>query len=125
MIAVGLLFVAIGAYGYFHMGGFLDSASETSAVVVEMLNESATRKGRTHPVVRFTTTEGRTVVARSNKHHSVQPGETVTLLYDPRNPHDIEITTRERASRRRLLFTGASIALGLFVCTLGAKQRVR
>jgi hypothetical protein len=122
-VAVGLLFVAIGVYTYVYMGGFLDNARETKAVVIEVSMESAaTRKGRTHPVVRFTTDEGKEVVARVDEHHNVRPGDTVQVVYDSRNPQNIEIATLERAQRRRLLFSGLAVALGLLVGGLGLRQ---
>jgi hypothetical protein len=122
-VAVGLLFVAIGIYIYVHMGRFLDHARETQAVVIEVTMESAaTRKGRTHPVVRFTTEDGKEFVVRSDEHHNVRPADTVQVVYDPRNPQDIEITTLERAQRRRILFTGLTVALGLVVCGMGLRQ---
>ena len=121
-VAVGLLFVAAGIYTWFHMGRFLEEARETKAVVVEVRMESAaTRKGRTHPVVRFTA-DGKEVVASADEHHNVKPADTVTLVYDARNPQQIEITTLERAQRRRLLFSGLAVALGLAVCGMGLRQ---
>ena len=123
-VAVGLLFVGVGIYGYFYMGRFLDHAQQTRAVVIEVVKESATPKGRTHPVVRFTTSAGAEVVVHSDEHHNVKPADTVQLLYDPRNPQSIEITTLERARKRRLLFTGVLVAFGLFVCVLGVRQKL-
>jgi hypothetical protein len=116
---LGLGIIASGAYGHFHMGRFLDTAKETSAVVVEVSHESTNKKGRLHPVVRFRTAAGEEVVVHSNEHHNVQKGDTVTLIYSPNNPADIEITTLSRASKRRALFTSLSIAFGLAVCALG------
>jgi hypothetical protein len=107
------------------MGRFLDTAKETSAIVVEVAYESVNRKGRMHPVVRFKTADGREIVGHSNEHHNVQPGESVRLLYDPRNPADIEITTLSRANNRRLLFTALSILFGFGVCALGLGMDVR
>jgi hypothetical protein len=72
--------------------------------------------------VRFTTAEGREVVARSDEHHNVRPADTVQLVYDSRDPQSIEITTLERAQRRRLVFSGLAIAVGLLVCGLGVRQ---
>ena len=122
-VAVGLLFVAMGIYTYVHMGRFLDHAREAKAVVIEVTMESAaTRTGRTHPVVRFTTVDGKEVVARSDEHHKARPADTVQVVYDARNPQDIEITTLERAQRRRMLFSGLAVALGLGVCVMGLRQ---
>lgn len=123
--AVGVLFVIAGIYGYFHVGHFVDTAREAEAVVIDVANESAaTRKGRTHPVVRFRTAEGVDVTVQSDEHHNVKPGDTLRLLYDPAVPQTIEITTLERAQRRRSLFAGISVAVGLFVCFLGVRQKL-
>jgi hypothetical protein len=120
-VAVGLLFIAIGFYTWFHMGRFLDHARETEAVVIEVLQESATPKGRTHPVVRFMV-DGKEVVVRSDEHHNVKPADTVRLVYDTRNPQQIEITTLERAQRRRLIVSGLTMAVGLGVCVMGLRH---
>ena len=117
--AVGVLFIAIGVYGYGYMGRFLDHALETSGTVVDVVYETGTKKGRIHPVVRFKAMDGREINGRSDQHHNVRPGDTVRLVYDPRNPQDIEITTLARAQNRRLLFTALSVVLGIVVCGFG------
>lgn len=124
-IAVGLAFTAIGAYTYVYMGRFLDHAREAEAVVIEVRNESATPKGRMHPVVKFRTAEGVEVVAHSDEHRNVRPADTVKVVYDARNPQDIELTTLERAQRRRLVITGLSVAVGLLVCGMGVRQALQ
>ena len=123
-VGVGLFFIAIGVATYGFMGRFLDHARQTQAVVIEVRNESATPKGRTHPVVKFKTAEGAEVVVASDEHHNVKPADTLQVIYDVRNPQAIEITTLERARRRRLVFSGIAMALGLFVCGMGVKQVV-
>jgi hypothetical protein len=122
-IFLGLLFIASGIYGFLEIGRFLEAARPATGVVIEIVHASTNKRGRTHPVVRFTTAEGKEVVVRSEEHQNVQPGDTVELLYDARNPEQIEITTLERVRNRRLLFTGLSIALGALVCGLGFTQR--
>jgi hypothetical protein len=123
-LLVGLGLIAMGIYGYFHMGRFLHTAKETQAVVVEVTHESVNKKGRMHPVVRFTTGDGQAIVAHPNEHHNVQPGDTVRLIYDPHNPADVEITTLSRANNRRLLFAGLTIAVGLVVCGFGLGMKL-
>lgn len=123
-VSVGLLFIAIGIYGYVLMSRTIGAAREASGVVVDVVHESVNKRGRMHPVVRFRTAEGREVVGRSEEHHNVRPGETVQLLYDTRNPEAIEITTLARVKKRRLLLTAISVALGLFVCGLGVRQQL-
>lgn len=117
-LAFGLGFIAMGVYGYFHMGRFLDTAREATAVVIEIAHESATPKGRVHPVLQYESADGRKIVKRSDQHHNVKPADTLQVIYDPRNPTDMEITTLSRAKNRRVMFTAISIAVGLFVCAL-------
>jgi hypothetical protein len=121
-IAVGLIFVAVGAYTYVYMGRFLDHAREVRAVVIEVRHESATPNGRRHPVVKFRTPAGVEVVAHSDEHRNVRPADTVQVVYDERHPQDIELTTLEQAHRRRLVITGISVAIGLLVCGMGVRQ---
>ncbi len=111
----------MGIYGYAHISRFLDTAREAPAVVVEVEHASVNKKGRIHPVVRFTTTEGQEIVGRSNEHLNVQAGDTVQVIYDPRNPMDMEITTLSRANNRRLLFTALTVLLGVVVCGFGLR----
>jgi hypothetical protein len=122
--AVGLLIIATGIYGYFEIGRFIDGARPASGVVLEIVYPSVNKRGRTHPVVRFTTAEGKEVVVRSEEHHNVQPGDTVELLYDVANPQQIEITTIDRVRNRRVLFTVLSLVFGGFVCFMGLTQNM-
>ena len=102
-ILVGLLFVGAGIYAYTFMGRSLATAREASGVVVELVYESGTRKGRIHPVVRFKTDEGQEFIGRSQQHSNVQVGQTVKFVYDPKRPDDIEIVTLERVKNRRVV----------------------
>lgn len=121
---VGVLFIVIGLYGYHYMGRFLDHARETSGVVVEVVYETGSKKGRIHPVVRYKTADGREITGRSHQHHNVRPGDTVQLVYDTRQPEEIEITTLARAKNRQLLFAVLSVALGLLVCGIGLRTEL-
>jgi hypothetical protein len=118
-VFVGLCFVVSGAYAYEHMGGFLGRAREVSAVVVDVVYESTNRKGRTHPVVRFTTGTGQEITVATQEHHNVQRGETVQLIYDSTRPEVLEISTLARAKKRRLFITVLSVLFGAFVCLMG------
>jgi Protein of unknown function (DUF3592) len=120
-IFLGLCFIVTGLYAYHYMGRFLDTAREASGVVIDVRYESANKKGRMHPRVRFTTADGREVVAQSDEHHNVQRGDTVRLIYDPSQPNDMEISTLARAQKRRLLITTLSVVFGVFVCLLGLR----
>ena len=118
-ILIGLLFIGAGLYAYGRIGRFLDSARETRATVVDIVHESANRKGRRHPVLRFNAADGQEVVVQFEEHHNVQPGDTVQILYDPGNPQHMEIGTLSRARNRRLLFLLLPVGLGVFVCLMG------
>lgn len=122
-LLVGALFVAMGLYGYRHMGRAIDSARETTGTVVSVAHDSATPKGRLHPSVRFTTIDGREIVGRTEQHHNVRVGDRVQIVYDPDKPEEIELSTLERAQRRRLMFTGLSVLLGLGVCATAFMSR--
>ena len=118
---VGLCFIVTGLYAYHHMGRFLDVARETSGVVVEVSYESVNKNGRMHPLVRFTAADGREVVARSDEHHNVRPGDTVRVIYDPNEPKQMEISTLSRAQKRRVMITALSVVFGVFVCLVGVR----
>ena len=118
-ILVGLLFVGAGVYAYTSLGRSLATAREGTGVVVELVYESTTRKGRVHPVVRFKTDEGQEFIGRSNHHSNVQIGQTVKFVYDPAHPDDIEVVTLERVKNRRMVITALSLLVGLLVCVLG------
>lgn len=115
----------MGISGYFYLGRFLDTAREVTAVVTAIAHESATPKGRVHPVVRFSTAEGRTIEHRVEQHHNVQPADTLQVIYDPRDPTQVEVTTLARANSRRWLFTVLSIAVGIIVCLLPFREQIK
>ena len=116
--SVGLLFLAGALYVYTSLGEFIENARETSATVVEIVNEGG-KKARMHPVLRFTTGDGREVKTTLQQHHIVQPGQTVRIVYDAVRPEQIEIGTLERTQNRRLLMSVLAAVIGVVVCTLG------
>jgi hypothetical protein len=81
-------------------------------VVEDVVHESVAKKGRMHPVVRYRTPEGEEVRGQSDKHHNVQPGEQVQVVYDVRNPDEVEIGTLAQARHRRAVIAGAAIVIG-------------
>ena len=118
-ILVGVGLIVSAAYGYVHMGRFLDTAVQTSGAVIEIVREGTNQKGRMHPVVRFVTADGQQIVGRSEEHHNVRPGDRLELIYDPADPQQFEITTLSRARNRRLAFTIISAVFGGCVCLMG------
>ena len=111
---LGLLVIGAALYTYVHTAQQFAAARETKAIVIDIVYETGTlQKGRMHPVVRFTTEDGRQVVGRSDKHRKVELGQSVQVLYDPAHPERVELQTLTQARRQRLLFGGLVIALGL------------
>ena len=120
-VVFGLCFVAVGFYIYSHMGRFIDTARTASAVVIEVTHESeGTKKGRTHPVVRFTSVDGTVVVGRSQQHHNLRVGQTVQILYDPKNPAAIEVKTLSQVQNQRVFFSVVCVLIGLVVSLTAA-----
>ena len=116
----GLFLIGAGIYAYLHLGTYLGTLRETSAVVIDVVYESATmQKARVHPVVRFTTADGREVIGRAEKHLKARPGDSVRIVYDPAYPERVEVRTLAQANRERGLFSGIAIAFGLAL-SLGA-----
>lgn len=118
-VLFGLCFVAAAIYAWSYMGRFIDSAKESSGVVVEVVFESGSRESRMRPVVRFKTTEGKEIVGRSQQHYNSEVGQTLPLLYDPGNPEHLEIGTLSSAKRWRMIVTAACALFGLVVCSIG------
>jgi hypothetical protein len=119
-IVFGLCLIAGGAYAYARIDDALRFTREASAVVEDVVYESGTKKGRVHPVVRYRTPDGTEVRGRSDKHHNVQPGQEVRVVYDVRSPAEVEIGTLEQARHRRAIMAGAAIAIGIASVLAGA-----
>ena len=75
--------------------------------------------------MRFRASDGREIVATLQQHHNVQPGQTLQVIYDARDPSRVETGTIARAKQRRLLFTVLSAVVGLVVCALGRSRSGR
>ena len=112
-ILFGFCLIAGGAYAYAQIDDTLRFMREASGVVAEVVYESATKKGRMHPVVRYRTADGAEARGQSDKHHNVQPGEQVQIVYDVRKPDEVEIGSLAQARHRRAVIAGAAIAIGI------------
>ena len=109
----GLCLVAGGAYMYAQIDEALRFIREASGIVEEVVYESGTKKGRMHPIVRYRTAEGVETRGQSDKHVNVQPGEQVRIVYDVRNPGEVEIGNLAQARHRRTIMVGVAIAIGI------------
>jgi hypothetical protein len=122
-VLFGLCLVGAGIYIYMYMGRYLETAQAASGVVVEVIHGSVgTMKGRMHPVVRFKTADGREVVGMSERHHNVQPGQTLQILYDPAHPENLEIGTLSQVRIQRIFFTGICVLFGFAVSLAGLRR---
>ena len=119
-IVFGLCLIAGGAYAYARIDEALRFTREASGVVEDVVYESGVKKGRVHPVVRYRTAEGAEFRGQSDRHHNVQPGEQVRIVYDVRNPDEVEIGTLDQARHRRAVIAGTAIAIGIASMLAGA-----
>jgi hypothetical protein len=124
-IVFGLCLVAGGAYMYAQIDEALRFTGEASGIVEEVVYESGTKKGRMHPVVRYRTAEGVEVRGQSDKHVNVQPGEQVRIVYDVRNPGEVEIGNLAQARHRRAIMASVVIAIGIASLLAGAAMHLR
>jgi hypothetical protein len=98
---------------------------EASGVVEEIVYESGTKKGRMHPVVRYRTAEGVETRGQSDKHVNVQPGEQVRIVYDVRNPGEVEIGNLAQARHRRTIMASLVIIIGIASVLAGVALHFR
>jgi Protein of unknown function (DUF3592) len=112
-ILFGLCLIAGGAYAYARIDDALRFTREAPGVVEDVVYESGTKKGRVHPVVRYRTAEGTQVRGQSDKHVNVRPGDEVQVVYDLRNPGEVEIGNLAQARRRRAIMAAVVIAIGI------------
>ncbi|MGZ8153993.1 MAG: DUF3592 domain-containing protein [Burkholderiales bacterium] len=112
--------MAGGMYGYGRIDPGLEYAREATGIVADLVYESGTKKGRIHPVVRYRTADGREILGQSQKHRNLRPGERVQIVYDIRNPQEIEIGTLAEARHRRGVIAGVTIAIGIASILAGA-----
>ena len=115
-LALGLCFLAGAAYAYDRMGDSQQRLREARAVVVDVVYESGTKKGRTHPVVRFRTADGIEVTAGSQEHRPLRPGDAVAVLYNPERPSEVSLGSLADARRKRVLVSALFAAIGLGTC---------
>jgi hypothetical protein len=95
-LAIGFVLLVLGAVTLVRTLQFVSGAEHATGTVVELSRSSDSEGTVTfHPVVRFTTAEGRTVefvssTGSSPPDHSA--GDRVEVLYDPDDPQDARLT---------------------------------
>jgi uncharacterized protein DUF3592 len=118
-ILFGLGFVVGGVVVSLYMDRFLATGVESSGVVVEVVYEPGSQQARMHPVVRFKKADGTEVLGRSWQHHNSEVGQTLRLVYDPRNPEHVEIGTLSELRRFRTIVAAMCAVFGLVICSIG------
>lgn len=118
--AVGLLFALIGALIERSSRRFARIAERATGTIVKLsfsrrasFGTVTSTGGSLYPTVRFTTADGREVTAQSHVGSNPPPGkvgDTVGVLYDPRNPERVRVDTR----------TGRGCCLGVAFLLIGA-----
>jgi hypothetical protein len=97
-LAVGIGLLVAGAATFVHTLRFVERAERATGTVIDLSEVIDRSEGSIsvvyHPVVRFTTAEGRTVEFRSPSGSSSPPdvGDRVGVLYDPDDPQDAELS---------------------------------
>jgi hypothetical protein len=124
-IVFGLCLIAGGIYAHGRIDEALRFTREAAGVVADVVYESGTKKGRIHPVVVYRTADGEEVRAQSDKHRNMQPGDRVQVVYDVRNPTEVEIGTLDQARHRRAIMAGTAIAIGIASLLAGAALHFR
>lgn len=99
-LVFGLILAVAGTNELRKHAGFRKRARRARALVVGMHQSVGGRGGaapqyRYHPVLAFRTAEGREVQARTNlgtNPPTAREGQRVTVVYDPHDPENVEIT---------------------------------
>lgn len=118
-VLVGVCFLASGLCTDLYMGRFIESARETTGLVVDVVYDTGSRQRRIYPVVEFRTIEGKEIVGRSRQHYNSEVGQTVQILYDTGNPEHLEIGTLSSVRKWRIIFTVICILFGFGICFIG------
>jgi Protein of unknown function (DUF3592) len=121
-LAIGIGLLAAGAATFVHTLRFVQGAERATGTVIELSEETDSEGDVTfHPVVRFTTAEGRTVEFVSSSGRSPAPwsvGDRVEVLYDPDDPKDAELSGFFDLWLFPIAFTGVGVgfiaAFGVF-----------
>jgi hypothetical protein len=92
-LTLGVLAVVWAVFAYRSERRFLRTALRASGVVQSLTAERMERSTVYFPVIRFTTAAGETVTAtsKSSKNSGYPIGQTISVLYDPRDPKNLEI----------------------------------
>jgi hypothetical protein len=101
---------------------YLSTALRTQGVVQSIRAERLDRTTVYFPVIRFTTTAGAAVTAESKTSHSgvYQIGQSIRILYDPKNPNNLEID----AFWSRWIVVGIAAFFALVLLGIGAAAMV-
>jgi Protein of unknown function (DUF3592) len=93
-LALGVGLLLASAATFVHTKRFMAGAEHATGTVIDLSEDFSSDDETVHPVVRFTTAEGRTVDFRSSTGSSSPPdvGDRVDVLYDPDDPQDAKLS---------------------------------
>jgi hypothetical protein len=91
-LTLGVLAVVWAVFAYVLQRRFLSGAVRAPGVVEALKEERLQRTAMYFPVIRFTTADGSSMSVESHTtQRGIRVGQTVHILYDPRNPTNVEI----------------------------------
>lgn len=90
---LGVLAVVWAVLAYRSERRFLSKALQATGVVQSLTAERMERSTVYFPVIRFTTAAGATITAtsKSSKGEGYPIGQSISVLYDPNDPNNLEI----------------------------------
>jgi hypothetical protein len=119
-LTLGGLAMVWAVFAYVLQRRFLRRAVRASGVVEALTEKRFQRGGAMYfPVIRFTTAAGASIRVESHTTQSgIRVGQTVRILYDPRDPTNVEIDTFW--SHWAMVIIASSFALILLIMAIGA-----
>lgn len=116
-LPLGLLAVAWAVLAYRSARRFLSTAVATNGTIQSLRAERIDRTTVYFPVISFTTASGNTVTAesKSSRTGGYRVGQPISILYDPRNPTNLEIN----AAWSRWFFVAVAIAFAVVLFAIG------
>ncbi|MDD3740366.1 MAG: DUF3592 domain-containing protein [Bacteroidales bacterium] len=129
-ILMGIVLIGVSIYSYYQTDEFIDSAKETTGVVVDVYikkntstnNDKKVEKTEYCPIIEFATEEGDTIEFKSTSGSTnfdyYKVGKEIEVMYDPENPSKARIKTTKKANNRNV-FIMAGMGILIIVGGIG------